>query len=155
MHDLLLEDFDRHSSDRYPSFVRKRSFFVLPTPCVPWRRSSVILQGCSRAGSSLAGKVGLGRVGLTRPDPWVFETLLTPPTRPDPTRPDPWYSKKFLTRPASRVMTLDYCWNIRSYLPLPVNYAINPFRTPVPFWGRGTQIPSNLSPIVPKTRLQS
>ena len=31
---------------------------------------------------------------------------------------------------------------------------LNPFRTPVPFWGQGTQIPSNLSPIVPKTRLQ-
>ena len=27
--------------------------------------------------------------------------------------------------------------------------------TPVPFSGQGTQIPSNLSPIVPKTRLQS
>ena len=34
-------------------------------------------------------------------------------------------------------------------------YSINPFRTPVPFWGQATQIPSNLSPIVPKTRLQS
>ena len=33
-------------------------------------------------------------------------------------------------------------------------YIFNPFRTPVPFWGQGTQIPSNLSPIVPKTRLQ-
>ena len=31
----------------------------------------------------------------------------------------------------------------------------NPFRTPVPFWGQGSQIPSNLSPITPKTRLQS
>ena len=31
---------------------------------------------------------------------------------------------------------------------------LNPFRTPVPFWGQGSQIPSNLSPIVPKTRLE-
>ena len=33
--------------------------------------------------------------------------------------------------------------------------SVNPFRTPVPFWGHTTQIPSNLSPIVPKTRLRS
>ena len=32
---------------------------------------------------------------------------------------------------------------------------LNPFRTPVRFWGQGTQIPSNLFPIGPKTRLQS
>ena len=33
---------------------------------------------------------------------------------------------------------------------------LNPFRTPVPFfWGQGGHIPSNLSPIVLKTRLQS
>ena len=30
----------------------------------------------------------------------------------------------------------------------------NPFRTPVPFWGHTTQIPSSLSSIVPKTRLR-
>ena len=28
-------------------------------------------------------------------------------------------------------------------------------QTPVPFWGQTTQIWSNLSPIAPKTRLQS
>ena len=33
--------------------------------------------------------------------------------------------------------------------------CLNPFRTPVPFRGEGTQIPSNLSPIAPKTRLPS
>ena len=31
----------------------------------------------------------------------------------------------------------------------------NPFIAPVPFWGQTTQIPSYLSPFVPKTRLQS
>ena len=31
----------------------------------------------------------------------------------------------------------------------------NPFRTAVPFWGHNTQIPSHVSPIVPKTRLRS
>ena len=33
--------------------------------------------------------------------------------------------------------------------------AITPFRIPVPFRGQTPQIPSNLSPIVPKARLQS
>ena len=32
---------------------------------------------------------------------------------------------------------------------------LNPFRTPVPFWGHSTQIPSHLFSIVPKTRLRS
>ena len=32
---------------------------------------------------------------------------------------------------------------------------VNPFRTPVPFGGHTTQIPSHLPPIVPKTRLRS
>ena len=28
--------------------------------------------------------------------------------------------------------------------------CLNPFRTPVPFWGQTSQVPSSLSPIVPK-----
>ena len=32
---------------------------------------------------------------------------------------------------------------------------LNPLRTAVPFWGQTTQTPSDLSPIVPKARLQS
>ena len=34
-------------------------------------------------------------------------------------------------------------------------YWIHPFRTTAPFRGQATQVPSNLSPIVPETRLQS
>ena len=34
------------------------------------------------------------------------------------------------------------------------NSLINPFRTPVPFWGHAIQIPSSLSQIVPKTGLR-
>ena len=33
--------------------------------------------------------------------------------------------------------------------------VVNPFRAAVPFWGQTSQIPSNVSPIAPKTRLQS
>ena len=44
--------------------------------------------GCWRVGSNLAGRIGPGRVRVTRPDPREYENLLTRPhlTRPDPTR---------------------------------------------------------------------
>ena len=41
------------------------------------------------------------------------------------------------------------------YVDIELWNTLNPFRTPVPFWGHTTQNPSSLSSIVRKTRLRS
>ena len=51
---------------------------------------------------------------------------------------------------------IGFCVYRGSYLLWPpVIVGFNPFRTAVPLWGQTTPIPSNMSPIAPKTRLQS
>ena len=61
-------------------------------------------------------------------------------------------------RNARSKISVAYCSQVLTkhvrVLPL-FESPLNPFRTPVPFWGQTIPIPSNLPPIVPKTRLQS